>query len=187
MKLPENVSSTLRKLIYERADCYGYAFSDRIASGKFMDSLVDDPDIGGVLGEYFPKERIRTYIKDSVLNAYMKKAQSRILSQMDPVDTIKRLYSANAELIDSRNGSFICRSHNGDLYIITTGTYVKWETALRKALDIIACNPRLTQHGKTPFICLHIADLDNSITDGDKKHLFAALRAINVKARICPD
>lgn len=187
MKLPGNISDSVRRRIYERADQYGYAFCDRVESGRFMDHLVDDPDIGGVLGEFFPKERIRTYIKDGVLNAYMKNARAHILSQMNPIDTIKRLYSADAEILESRNGSYTCCSHSGDIYIITTGTYVKWETALRKALDLIASNPKVTQHGKTPYICLHIANLDNSITEGDKKHLFAALQAINVKARIYPD
>ena len=58
--LPNDLSKAIKKAIYQKADEFGYSTSGRIESGQFLDQLVEDPEIGGRLREYLPKERIRT-------------------------------------------------------------------------------------------------------------------------------
>jgi hypothetical protein len=79
----------------------------------------------------------------------------------------------------------ISRSEDGGIFVISDGTVLKWETALRKALEIIAREPSLIVNGKTPSICLLLAVINQDITEGEKKHIIAALDAMSVKARFC--
>ena len=67
----------------------------------------------------------------------------------------------------------------------TALSFLKWETALRKALEIIVRNPGLTINNTVPSICLQLAVAGQDITDGDKKHISDALGAIGVKALFC--
>ena len=62
------------------------------------------------------------------------------------------------------------------------GAVLKWETALRKALEIIVRNPGLIINNVVPSICLQLAVAGQDITDGDKKHIGDALGAIGIKA-----
>ena len=82
--LPADKQRRIKKLIFSRADQFGYATSGRIENGRFLDQLVNDPEIGGVLKEYMEKERVRTYIKDGVLNAYTKQLTRNALTQSTP-------------------------------------------------------------------------------------------------------
>jgi hypothetical protein len=57
----------------------------------------------------------------------------------------------------------------------------KWETALRKALEMIAKEPKLIVEDKTPKICLEISELTMQSTDADKEYVRKALDAVGVR------
>lgn len=177
----------VKMIIFEMADAFGYASRGRNDNGRFMDELVEDPNVGGVLKEYMSKEKIRTYIKDGVLNAYTKARTKKILAATSVTDTVLQVYSVTTLVIqqDKGSGVSVCRSEAGCIFVISEGTVLKWETALRKALELIAIEPHLIINGVTPTICLHLAVASQDITDGEKKHISSALNAISVKARFC--
>ena len=179
----------IKKAIYKKADEFGYMTSGRIESGRFMDELVEDPEIGGVLKEYMSKERIRTYIKDGVLNAYTKAKNKAALSGIMPESTVKRLLHYEAEIIQKcsgkNSGVSVLRSEAGRIVVVSGGTALKWETALRKALEIIANEPGLTINNQTPEICLQLSEASQALTDADRNHIRTALNAIGVKALFC--
>lgn len=187
--LTKETEKRVKKAIYKKADEFGYLTSGRVESGQFMDSLVAAPDIGGVLKEYMPKENIRTYIKDGVLNAYTKAKKNILLDAMAPEAVIQKVYVKTAVIIQSCSGKnagvFVLRDDDGRIYVISSGTVQKWETALRKALDIIAREPGLTINEITPDICLRLAEVGQSLTESEKTHIATALEAINVKAVFC--
>lgn len=187
--LSKNRREKIVAAIYEKADEFGYATSGRIESGRFLDQLVEDPEIGGVLKEYYNKERVRTYIKDGVLNAYKKKLKYDTLAIYTPEAVIKSTYGCTAAVIQKGKGSdnsiTVLRSEDGNIYVVSQGTVLKWETALRKALEIIAREPGLSVNGHTPSISLLLASVNGTLTEADKQHIFIALEAINVKAVIC--
>ena len=174
-------------IIFERADAFGYVSRGRNDNGRFTDELVDDPNVGGVLREYMSKEKIRTYIKDGVLNAYTKVRTKKILAAKSVTDTVLQMYSVSSTIIqqDKYSGVSVCRSEDGSIFIISKGTVLKWETALRKALELIANEPSLIVNKAAPSICLHLAVASQDFTDGEKKHISSALEAISVKARFC--
>jgi len=183
--LPHKKSQQIREIVFNRADEYGYMSRNRHENSQFMDSLVEDAKIGGVLREYMPKENVRTYIKDAILNAYTKRRKNMILASNTPVDTVKQVYGIETNEIHTEGGVTICQSADGRLFVVSQGTVLKWETALRKALEIIARRPGLSANGVKPFICLYLAIVNSTTTDGDRKHITDSLAAISVKVRFC--
>ncbi|MBS3976451.1 MAG: hypothetical protein KGZ75_06955 [Syntrophomonadaceae bacterium] len=185
--LTADKKAKVKKAIFDKADKFGYASCGRNDSGRFMDELVNDPEVGGVLKEYMSKERIRTYIKDGVLNAYTKELVRKALKAASHIETIRQMYSVESSVIQKCKGKeagvVVSRSADGRIFVTSNGTVLKWETALRKALEIIAREPGLTVNGTTPAICLHLAVVSPDINDGEKKHITDALDAISVKAR----
>lgn len=188
-RLPKQAREKVIKLVYEKADEYAYMECDRVKNGQFMDMLVEDPDVGGLLRQYMPKERVRTYIKDTILNRYTKEATSRTLSSKTPEQIIKEEYGESSSVIQKVKGSaydcHVLRSEAGNIFIVSEGTLLKWETALRKGLEIIANEPNLTIEGKVPSLCLKLSLAGQSPTDADKKLIRTALAAAGVKATFC--
>lgn len=187
--MPKKVREKVFDTVYKKADEFGYMECDRVQSGRFMDLLVDDPEVGLILIEYMPKERVRTYIKDTILNRYTKLVNNRALAAVTPEDTIKEVYDDTVAVIDNftskGNVLSILRSEEGTIYVVSSGTVLKWETALRKALEIIASKPTLTVSGKAPCICLKLSTPTKALTDADKKLIQSALGAVGVKAVFC--
>lgn len=190
-KLPSKKKTQIEAFIYAKADDVGYRTLSRPESSQFLDSLVEDASVGGVLREYYPKENVRTYIKDGILNAYMKRFTKDALNEVSPTDTIQQMYGALSSVIQQCTGKnervSVSRSDDGRIFVVSGGTVLKWETALRKALELIARVPGLSVGGKTPEICLHLVATSNSLTLADKNHITTALRAIGVEAMFCND
>lgn len=183
-KLPRDKEKLIKKRVFAKADEVGYARSGRVENGRFMDELVEDPEIGGVLKEYMDKERIRTYIKDSVLNRYAKDLNKATLSCKTPEQLIQDTYGEDADEIQKKGNISVLRSSEGTIYVVSTGTVLKWETALKKALELIAKEPTLIQNGIAPKICLHLAVSSSTLADSDKKSILFALSLVGVKAVI---
>lgn len=187
--LPKTVQTKIREAVYRKADDFGYMECGRIDSGKFIDKLVDDPEVGRILIEYLPKERVRTYIKDGLLNAYAKDLTRKALCAFTPEKTISETFNETAHIIHSGKGKqselFVLRSDSGAIFVVSGGTVIKWETALRKALDVIASMPNLSINGESPSICLKLSLAGQSLTEADKKHIVTALDAVKVKAVFC--
>ena len=190
-KLPNKKRNQIETLIYAKADEMNYRTLSRPESSLFLDSLVEDYAVGGVLREYYPKEKVRTYIKDGILNAYMKRFTKCALDGVSPTDTIQRIYGVPSFVIQQCTGKdsrvSVSRSDDGRIFVISGGTVLKWETALRKALELIAREAGLSVDGKTPEICLHLVATNNSLTVADKKHIKTALGAVGVAAVFCND
>lgn len=188
-RLPPKIRAKVIQIVYKKADEFGYMECDRVKNGQFMDILVEDHDIGGILRQYMPKERVRTYIKDTILNRYTKDATNKTLSSKTPEQTIQEEYGESSAVIQKIKGSaydcHVLRSEAGNIYIVSEGTFLKWETALRKGLEVIANEPNLTIKGKVPSLCLKLSLAGQSLTDADKKLIRTALSAAGVKATFC--
>jgi hypothetical protein len=180
--IPKEKANKIRELVYSKADARGLISCGRNENGKFMTSLVEDPEVGGVLSEYLDKSNIRTYIKDAIINGYTKNRKKEIIKRNSPEEIIQKVYSVSVERIQSVHDVTVCRSKSGKLFIVSSGTFLKWESALRKALELIARESRYIVNGKIPEICLQIAVTNLGVTDGDKKLVTDSLKAIGVKA-----
>lgn len=136
-KLPNKKRNQIETLIYARADEMNYRTLSRPESSLFLDSLVEDSAVGGVLREYYPKEKVRTYIKDGILNAYMKRFTKCALNGVSPTDTIQRIYGVPSFVIQQCTGKdsrvSVSRSDDGRIFVISGGTVLKWETAAEES------------------------------------------------------
>jgi hypothetical protein len=150
-----------------------------------MDDLVDDPEIGGVIKEYVQSGKVRVYIKDGILNPYTKQKTKQILLSRDPVHIIRHTYGVEEAFILKQGDIVVCRSPNERIFVIGKGTVLKWETALRKALEYIARTSGVQLEGRYPSICLQLAVINNDITEGDRTHITNALAAVGVKVYFC--
>ena len=62
----------IRELVYQRLDSVNYLAQGRVENGKFMEQLAHDPVVGGRIAEYTGREKVKTYIKDALINRYAK-------------------------------------------------------------------------------------------------------------------
>lgn len=182
-KMPVKIQKEVKATVYKKADEHGYLHRGRIENGIFMDNLVKDPNVGGKLSEYINKSELKTYIKDAILNRYSKDKTAVVLDA-DLKDIISNQFNQKSELIERRNNGRIAlhRLENNDLLLVSGGTFLKWETALRKALEFIAQAPGLPPVDVKLHILLNLATVGGAITDSDKKALRVALEFLNLHA-----
>lgn len=185
-KLPKDIAESIRTKIYSRADEFGYAGRSRTENSQFMDDLIDDPTIGGVLKSYYPSERIRTYIKDAVLNSYTKSRNRALLAIQDLTLVLHSVFGVeSSEIQKLTNDTLLYGTDDDTLIIVSKGTYVKWETALRRALETIAKSPMLREREKQPLICLLLAISNGEATEADKDFIKRELSVIGVGVYFC--
>lgn len=112
-----------------------------------------------------------------------------MLSSKTPEQTIEEEYGEAADVIQKIKGSaydcHVLRSECGNIYIVSEGTFLKWETALRKGLEVIANEPNLTIEDRVPSLCLKLSLAGQALTEADKKLIRTALAAAGVKATFC--
>lgn len=183
---PKNISDAVKATIYKAADDAKYMAMSRVDSGQFMDGLVRRKDIGGVLEGYIAKQQIRHYIKDGVLNRYTKdKARDAYKLNLEAV--IKSEFGFDVSKSANGNGVVLYRSQqctvDGKYVVVAKGTFLKWETALRKSLCFIAAAP-FAQNAKSIQILLVLYAQEKVIPPADKKLLENALKVCGARAHI---
>lgn len=185
-KPPAAIAVRIKDIVYREADNADYLGRDRVKNGIFLDKLVKHPQVGMVLQEHIPQAEVRTYIKDAILNRYSKDKTARAVpADLTPI--IQNIYGADFVQSDKQvsSGVSLFRDASGKRFVVTAqGTYLKWETALRKALLYIPDKP-FAQTAEKIDIALILSAQSRRITDAEKKHLNEALRQSNASAYIC--
>jgi hypothetical protein len=74
-RVPDDIRDVF-EAVYKKADDHKYIAKGRPENSLFMNQLVADPAIGGKLGEHMAKSKVKTYIKDTILNRYAKEKKS---------------------------------------------------------------------------------------------------------------
>ena len=184
--LPKAVQLAVKQTCYRLLDEFGYMHKSRADSSLFMARLQNNPHVGKVLANYMKKEDIKTYIKDAILNRYSKDKRAKALpsDQQTLADLVTDYYGKVANSIERAGDIHLLRlGRSEDLVVVSQGTLMKWETALRKALEFIERAPGLPPQAGTLRILLNIAPLANQPTTGDRTHLKKSLEYIKVDIR----
>lgn len=181
VKLPTDVRTSIKELVFERASNAEYGSRSRIENGAFLNMLAEDPQIGGVLKLYMHENAVRTYIKDGILNAYAKAEVRKKIDNISLEDVIRQVYHVEAKEIGKANQTCVYRSESNDAYLIHSGTYLKWETALRKLLECVAATNSISEEANTINLCLLLSVCNGEMTLADQKQLEKALDYIGVK------
>lgn len=188
-KVPDEVEKKVKVLVYNAADEFNYLASSRIENGKFLDSLVARDDVGGQLSSFMKKAEVRTYIKDAILNRYSKD-QTQQAKPKDITKIIKKNFGFEVGLVeeDKRSNVALYKSVSSErpncYVVVSEGTYIKWETALRKALLFLPGKPFAENGQNTIHIMLNVFAQHRKITPADKKCLLSALGRFGVTVYI---
>lgn len=183
VKIPSHVRLQIKSAVYERADDFGYAERNRVENNAFLNELVNDPEIGHRIGEFIPREKIRTYIKDSILNAYSKQRQAIILST-NPTEIACQICGQNVDHIETLSMKsskiHLFRREDKDFLVLVAGNVMRWETALRKGLEFITRSPGLPSDDHKVHVALSLASTGAPLTESDRKAIIQALDFIGV-------
>ena len=179
-KLPDNVRKAIKERVFTLADKIGYSNQSRKDNGMFLNSLVNDPEVGGVLKEYIPLVGIRHYIKDAFLHDYARTQNRKKLDKISFEDVIYKTFEVRAQFVGSIKNAYIYRDDTNNVYLLHLGTYLKWETALRKLLECIIANPNLEQNAQKVYLCLVLTVSNGEMSFGDQEQVKKALQYIRV-------
>lgn len=185
-KPPPHVAKNIKDLVYQAADSFNYLGKSRTENGQFLDALVARPDIGDVLAGYVRKAEIRTYIKDAILNRYSKD-KTRASRPTCFIEIISKKFGFASVKIDSGNSVCLYKSQqtNSSQYVVVAeGTFLKWETALRKALLYIPEKPFSKNQSNKIFILLNVFAQHKPISSAEKLFLDKALAQCNAKVHV---
>lgn len=181
VKLPNDVGRQIKDLVFMRAEEFGYGSRSRPENSAFLNSLVEDEQIGGKLRNYMDANAVRTYIKDGILNAYAKAGVRKKLKQISLDSVIHQLYGVDSKSVGRIGSTHIFRSADNNIYLIQSGTYLKWETALRKILECVASNDQIESQAASVKLCLLLAVSCGEMSFGDQEQLEKALDYIGVR------
>ena len=174
VKLPKNVRDEVRTQIYRRADAHNYMERTRSENSVFMDNLIADPLVGKRLEEFIEREKVRIYIKDGVLNQYAKEKQ-RSLFVADPTDIIKKMFSVETAIMKEDTGISLCVSSQHRQFVVCRGTTIKWETAVRKAIEFV-----IRHTTGRPEIVLYLVEPRANMTSSDYEHIKHCMNLIGI-------
>lgn len=177
-KIPTKTQKLIRQRVYAAADKANYLKSSRTDNAVLLEHLCADPEVGGLVSKFVPKEKVRTYIKDAVLNRYAKehKATERP-SQDDQVKfCAEQFLVTNFSVLERNRDTLVLKSSSAPIYaIVVEGTMLKWETALRKGLVYVAAHPLGQKTSNTVHIVLSLFMGGGTLTPSDKNLLQTAL------------
>lgn len=187
--IPEKVAKTVKQTVYLEADKVNYLSRSRTENGIFLAQLVSMPTVGGKLSQYMRKDAIRTYIKDAILNRYSKDKTGEAKPD-DLCLIISQIFGVEAQLIEenSKTKTSLFYAESGKhVIVVADGTVLKWETALRKALLLVASTPLTERCEATLSILLTLFARHQKVSPSDEKCIQKALSICNAKPYIYGD
>ncbi len=185
-RIPPGPRKEIFAYVYTKADEHRYLEKSRPENTQFMDNLGNDPEVGGRLEGYIGSARVKTYIKDTILNRYSKERK------VVPRSVEKLLYPIYGELVEvdyrqQDNVSLHRVKNSGKLVVVCRASTLKWETGLRKLIQYVAAMPDADTspslfpvHTGPPDLVLIILEYGSPINDSDKHLIEKGLKMVNV-------
>ncbi len=186
-RIPSNPRKEIFAHVYAKADEHLYLEKSRPENAQFMENLRRDPKVGGRLENYMDPTKVKTYIKDTILNKYAK--DRKVL----PRSVEELLYPIYGELveIDYRKQDHVSlhRMENHSRRVaVSRASDLKWETGLRKLIQYVAAMPLASSISSlfpvstdNPELVLIIFEYGGPMNDSDKHLIEKGLALINVK------
>lgn len=185
-KIPKEIRERIRNRVYARLDEENYLMASRTENARLLENLCSDPEIGGIVCRYYPKERVRTYIKDAILNRYAKEHKVGLRPEPEEVVNFcrERYRVSDFHLLDSgAKGVMLLKSAASPIYaVVVEGTYLKWETALRKGLLYVVGHPFGLNEQNTVRIVLSLFMSGEVLTPSEMKQFQCALSRAGAEA-----
>lgn len=113
--------------VYQKADELDWGHLTIPERQRQYENWTSDPDIGGKLAEIMPVNRVRVYLKDTVLRQYSKKHKVSIVQL---IDSLNIKYDAITRIYEKPEG-VLCDGLN----LYTTTAAKDWKSALASAFE----------------------------------------------------
>ena len=184
VRMPQAVMTEIRELVYQRLDAVNYLAQGRVENGKFMEQLARDPVVGGRIAEYTGREKVKTYIKDALINRY---AKERTKPPSDLSTTVAEVVGEKVSRVDGGGDRDVSLYlGNGTLVVVGCGRLLKWETALRKLLEYMGRTRDHLEYSsvRRTELMLVLMTGGKKISSADRELLERSLKAIQVKVRL---
>jgi hypothetical protein len=138
--LPEEVRKHLLDVVRSRCDAVGFAELSPVDAATRYKTWTDDPEIGGELSRYIPREEVRVYIKDSLVKPYL------VSHQEDPIPILR----AAGRLVGLE---VVARRKKPHGVMLSDGTFVVWSNARDWKTSLMALHEARWEHpGRGPLI-----------------------------------
>ena len=177
-RIPSEVAVAIKKIVFDRAEKVEYLSISRPQASAFLDDLVADQDVGVKIAKYVSRDKARHYIKDAILNRYSKDKMKEAVPY-DISSIVKRACNLDVEESHSEDKLSLYKSTTSgrqkEYVVVVEGTYLKWETALKKALLFISANPFSSTASDVHILLLLFAQ-HRPIPPSDKRNLENAIR-----------
>jgi hypothetical protein len=177
-RLKPSIKEEIKVHVKNRAEQFNYRLKSNVENSQFIESLVRDKDIGVRLSQFMPKEKIRVYIKDAILKRISKEWMDESRPE-DEYSILQKHFGMNFHLFDEEKGVKVYISEskeNERKYVITAiGTYLKWESALRKAILYPTGKPFAEEPGVQIHIIILLNLCDKKIPNSEKDLLYRSL------------
>lgn len=167
-KIPQKVRREIRDFAYAEAQKHQYLLKSKHENAAFLDRLVKHQKVGGRLREYMPPDRVKSYVKDAIINKYSKR--ERHLPR-DITDLVSKQYPGVVHEIsyDREKAVSLHRVEGGPVVAASRTAYMKWETGLRKLLLYVAAAPGLPPSDGSPVkLLLIIYQHGNPVNESDR-------------------
>lgn len=172
-KVPPKVKERIFGKVVELADSHGYLRQKRPANGRFIESLVANPEIGGKLVEYLDKIRVKSYVSDCLIKDYVRQKKP---AAADPETVIPETFKG-AVFVEQRRG--ISKfAFSGSWILATCCTFKHWEIGVKK-LALAASQFRADVKAPKMLLLVHMEGHTNT---GDKKQMESAIKLLGFDA-----
>lgn len=185
-KVPQDVARKIKSIVFDAADQVDYLSMTRSDSGAFLNGLISRPEVGLEIAKYVRRGDVRHYIKDAILNRYSKdKVREATPVELEPI--ISLAYGLQVGLSHKESKLHLYKSISSEkprsYVVISEGTFLKWEAALKRALLFIGAQPFSKRGGEVHILLLLFAH-HKPIAPSDLQNLNAALERCGAKAHI---
>ncbi len=184
--MPINIPEPSRQNIFDAAfrelDDFQYLTKSRPENADLMDRLIEHPDIGAKLREHITNEKVRTYIKDTIINRYAKVRTALPREIEDYIETICTDTLYEIDYIANDHVSFHRTESNG-YYAIARSKHrhTSWPIALRNLLFYLARLPQCPPEGCSELVKVLIIFCHGvPVNSGDKEIVVKALSHADV-------
>lgn len=126
-----------------------------------------------------PEGEVKTYIKDAVLNRYSK--DKRSVDNDLLTAWVSEAYREDMSPIATTNDITVFKSCQSNIVLVLSkGTHVKWETALRKILLYVGATPNLRESNLSLRKMIVIPTAGVPIPAGEDELLRRALSEVGI-------
>ena len=186
IQIPSDIANKVKEIVYAAANEFCYLTRSRSDNSQFVNQLVGRKDVGGFLADYMKPSEVRTYIKDAILNRYTKNISRDLRPSPETLrKKCEQIYQiSNLEILENTHDILYLWNKEQKVYIvIANGTYLKWETAVKRALlsteDLPFARP---DAHSTIYFMLSLFARKQKILSSEKNILFKSLKRIGFKA-----